>query len=410
MRRRIAMSITALLFFAPSIVTSPPLFASGNTEIRNCVNLKTGKARIVNNSVSNCNKGEKLVYLVIPLPNSIELSVVHTGVIPPIDFTIGHDGDFYFDTATNVIYGPRKNGRWGSGTSLVGPKGEIGAQGSMGVTGASGPIGATGPQGLPGPQGLQGLKGETGTTGVQGPQGLKGETGTTGATGAPGPQGPQGPIGPQGLKGDTGATGPAGAIGATGPQGPQGLKGDTGTTGATGAQGIQGIQGVKGDPGGFGYYGSFYDTGTVNLTANQAQAVPLHITDFSNGVSIDKDALNVPNKIRFTNAGKYNISFSLQLSKTDPGTDVTSIWLCAGNGSGTCTNVSWSSTDVYMVGNSARQVAAWNFFFNASANDFVQLMISPGTSTGTSILATPAASGPTRPEIPSTILTVNQVG
>ena len=338
MRRRIAISITALLFFAPSIVTSPPLFASGNAEIRNCVNLKTGKARIVNNSVSNCNKGEKLVYLVIPLPNSIELSVVHTGVIPPIDFTIGHDGDFYFDTATNVIYGPRKNGRWGSGTSLVGPKGEIGAQGSMGITGASGPIGATGPQG------------------------------------------------------------------------PQGLKGDTGTTGATGAQGIQGIQGVKGDPGGFGYYGSFYDTGTVNLTANQALAVPLHITDFSSGVSIDKDALNVPNKIRFANSGKYNISFSLQLSKTDPGTDVTSIWLCAGNGAGACTNVSWSSTDIYMVGNSARQVAAWNFFFNASANDFVQLMISPGTSTGTSILATPAASGPTRPEIPSTILTVNQVG
>jgi hypothetical protein len=45
-----------------------------------------------------------------------------------------------------------------------------------------------------------------------------------------------------------------------------------------------------------------------------------------------------------------------------------------------------------------------------AANEFVQLMISPGTSTGTSVLSSPAQSNPTRPEVPSVILTVNQVG
>lgn len=63
-----------------------------------------------------------------------------------------------------------------------------------------------------------------------------------------------------------------------------------------------------------------------------------------------------------------------------------------------------------MVGNGARQVAAWNFFVNLAANDYLQLLISPGTSTGSEILAAAAGTNPTRPEIPSVILTVNQIG
>ena len=181
-------------------------------------------------------------------------------------------------------------------------------------------------------------------------------------------------------------------------------------TGATGPQGIQGIQGIQGLPGGFGYYGSFFDTGTVNLTANQTKAIPLRVTDFSNGVSIDLDTLNSPTRIRFHNSGKYNIAFSLQLEKSDSGSDISTIWICKGSGSGTCSNVSWSATDIYLVGNAARQVAAWNFFVNVDANDYFQLLIAPGTSTATSIVTSAAQSNPTRPEIPSTILTVNQIG
>ena len=177
-----------------------------------------------------------------------------------------------------------------------------------------------------------------------------------------------------------------------------------------GVQGVQGERGEKGDPGGFGYYGSFFDTGTLVLTANQAHAIPLDTTDFANGISIENDSLGDPTKIRFQFAGKYNITFSLQLTKSDSGTDVITIWLCKGSGAGNCSNVPWSATDLYLIGNNARQVAAWNFFVNAADNDFLQLMISPGTSTGTSILASPAQSNPLRPEVPSTILTVNQVG
>ncbi|MFM8926755.1 MAG: hypothetical protein ACKOFA_00935 [Rhodoluna sp.] len=79
-------------------------------------------------------------------------------------------------------------------------------------------------------------------------------------------------------------------------------------------------------------------------------------------------------------------------------------------GGGVCNNVPWSGTDLYMVGHGARQVAAWNFFVNLAANDYLQLLISPGTSTGSEILAAAAGTNPTRPEIPSVILTVNQIG
>lgn len=325
------------------------------------------------------------------------ISIVHSGNGAPIDFTIGHDGDFYVDTSANQIYGPRLKGIWGSPVNLSGTPGISGARGAGILSGKGVPTLFDGSFGdfyidldtykIYGPKSFENIWGNG--TSLIGPTGAKGETG---------------------LKGDTGLSG---ATGATGSQGPAGPKGDIGATGAQGAQGMQGIQGIpgaKGDPGGFGYYGAFLDTETRLLTANQSRAVPLNTTELSNGISVETDDQNFPTKIRFRYQGKYNISFSLQLTKSDSGTEVTTIWICKGSGSGLCTNVPWSSTDLYLDGNSARQFAAWNFFVSVLAGDFVELMISPGTSTGTSILASPAQSNPTRPEIPSTILTVNQIG
>ncbi len=39
------------------------------------------------------------------------------------DVSIGNDGDFYIDTADFVIYGPKTEGDWGSGTVIIGPAG-----------------------------------------------------------------------------------------------------------------------------------------------------------------------------------------------------------------------------------------------------------------------------------------------
>lgn len=49
---------------------------------------------------------------------------VLNGAVDPT--TEGVDGDFYINTATNTIFGPKASGSWPSGTSLVGPTGPTG--------------------------------------------------------------------------------------------------------------------------------------------------------------------------------------------------------------------------------------------------------------------------------------------
>jgi len=78
--------------------------------------------------------------------------------------SIGTDGDFYINTSSNALFGPKSNGIWGNGLSLIGP------QGLQGVPGIQGPAG---------PQGNQGAQGQTGAQGIQGTQGLAGIEGRT---------------------------------------------------------------------------------------------------------------------------------------------------------------------------------------------------------------------------------------
>lgn len=68
---------------------------------------------------------------------------VLNGTVAP-DNGVGSDGDFYIDTATNMIYGPKAAGAWGSGTSLIGPAGSNGANGANGSNGSNGSNGTDG--------------------------------------------------------------------------------------------------------------------------------------------------------------------------------------------------------------------------------------------------------------------------
>jgi hypothetical protein len=286
----------------------------------------------------------------------------------------------------------------------IGPQGEagqdgaIGPQGPIGPTGAQGIAGATGPQGQTGTAGAIGPQGPVGPTGAQGIAGATGPQGQTGTAGAIGPQGPVGPTGAQGPQGETGQAGPRGPQGETGLQGLPGPQGETGATGATGS---------TGQPGGFGSNGSFFDTTTLLLPQNQAINVPLNTTAFSNGVSVGLDTLNSPTKIQFATSGKFNISFSMQLQKSDAGIDFVSIWLTKNN-----QNVDYTSTDITLsdLNERSRHFAAWNFFIDVNAGDYIQLRISATNNLKTSILYAPPQANPDRPAIPSTILTVNQVG
>jgi hypothetical protein len=119
--------------------------------------------------------------------------------------SLGINGDFYIDSKSMNMYGPKKNNSWPIPISMRGPSGPAGPSGVDGKNGTSATSGA-------------------GATGAAGPQG---PAGPQGATGPAGPQGATGPAGASGSgSGSTGPAGPAGSAGATGAQGP---KGDTGT-------------------------------------------------------------------------------------------------------------------------------------------------------------------------------------
>lgn len=257
-----------------------------------------------------------------------------------------------------------------------------------------------------------------------------------------------------GAKGDTGATGPQGPMGDTGLTGPMGPQGEQGLTGLEGPQGEAGPAGADalwnyvgeydngadyniGDvvtfaggtyyrilPPNAGYYptdptywdviaapgtsgtvelkhGSFFSTQSQTGSANSAQAITLNNTDFSNGVSIANNS-----RITITNAGKYNIAFSAQLHNNSGASATVNIWLRK-NG----LDVENSNTRVSVASNDPYAVAAWNFFVDAVAGDYYEIIWSSSSAdTGIDYEAGQLINSIYHPAIPSVILTVNQVG
>jgi hypothetical protein len=158
--------------------------------------------------------------------------------------SLGINGDFYIDTRSLLISGPKTKGKWPAARSLQGANGINGVDGKNGAD-AKNVSTASNVAGPVGPQGPQGERGEKGADGAAGASGSAGPTGATGSAGATGPAGSgatcaQGPAGSNGATGATGATGAQGAQGATGSTGPAG---ETGTAGATGARGETGTAG-----------------------------------------------------------------------------------------------------------------------------------------------------------------------
>jgi hypothetical protein len=89
----------------------------------------------------------------------------------------GVEGDFYINTNSNTLFGPKAGGIWPSGVSLVGPAGVTGAIGASGAQGVQGPTGATGVAG-PAPAGTGIVTVNNGS--LQTPGALTGDVTTSG--------------------------------------------------------------------------------------------------------------------------------------------------------------------------------------------------------------------------------------
>lgn len=147
-------------------------------------------------------------------------------------------------------------------------------------------------------------------------------------------------------------------------------------------------------------YGSFFESSSQSgFTANVAYSVSASTTSLNNGI-------NVLDSCKFTvsSAGTYNLQFSLQLNKLQGGSSENiDIWLSK-NGS----NVPDSNTRLTLANNNNLLVAAWNFIEFLNAGEFLELKISV-TDPEIVIYSLPTQTTPTRPAIPSAIVTLTQI-
>ena len=213
--------------------------------------------------------------------NGLDGKTVLNGATNP-SVSIGANGDFYINTATSSLFGPKTNGVWGNSVPLVGPQGIQGPQGVAGTNGINGTNGLSAYQiwlntGNTGTE-AQFLTALRGATGAQGPQGIQGLQGPTGLTGATGSQGIAGTNGTNGLSAyqiwlNTGNTGTEAQFltalrGATGAQGIQGATGQQGIAGTNGTNGLDGktiLNGNQDPTNSTGNNGDFYINTTTNL-------------------------------------------------------------------------------------------------------------------------------------------------
>lgn len=148
-------------------------------------------------------------------------------------------------------------------------------------------------------------------------------------------------------------------------------------------------------------YGSFYDTTTQTVASGAVKAIELNTTDISGGITIANNALGRPTRITVNTTGVYNLQFSAQLNRTTGGNSKQiDIWLRKQE-----VDVPWSNTGLAVQANADKLVAAWNFYVSLNASQYVELMWSQNDAID--ILA--SAAGPSWPETPSVIVTMNKV-
>jgi hypothetical protein len=151
-------------------------------------------------------------------------------------------------------------------------------------------------------------------------------------------------------------------------------------------------------------YGAFQD-GTDQTAANTttAYAITFDTTDFNNGVTLSNSS-----RLNVSQAGIYNIQFSVQLVNTTNASVDVDIWFRKNGTNIDKSNSRFGLAPRKSLGDPFHLIGAINFFVSLDTNDYVELMWRT-SDVGAYIEHYAASSTPTRPAIPSVIATVSFV-
>jgi hypothetical protein len=151
-------------------------------------------------------------------------------------------------------------------------------------------------------------------------------------------------------------------------------------------------------------YGAFQDS-TDQTAANTttAYAVTFNTTDFSNGVTIASNS-----RITVADSGIWNLQFSIQFTNTTNSSQDVDVWFRVNGTNVANSNSRFGFAPRKGVGDPYHIIAAINYFVSLNATDYVEIMWRP-TDIGVQIEQYAAGTSPTRPAVPSAIVTMSFV-
>ena len=151
-------------------------------------------------------------------------------------------------------------------------------------------------------------------------------------------------------------------------------------------------------------YGAFQDsTDQVAANTTTAYAVTFDTTDFSNGVTLSNSS-----RLNVSQSGIYNVQFSIQFTNTTNSSQDVDVWFRKNGTNIDKSNSRFGFAPRKGAGDPFHTIAAINYFVSLNANDYVEIMWRP-TDVGVSIGQYPAGTSPTRPAVPSAIVTLSFV-
>jgi hypothetical protein len=151
-------------------------------------------------------------------------------------------------------------------------------------------------------------------------------------------------------------------------------------------------------------HGAFQDsTNQVAANTTTAYAVTFNTTDFSNGVTIASNS-----RITVADAGIWNLQFSIQFTNTTNSSQDVDVWFRVNGTNVVNSNSRFGFAPRKGAGDPYHTIAAINYFVSLNANDYVEIMWRP-TDVGVTIEQYAASASPTRPAVPSAIVTMSFV-
>jgi len=151
-------------------------------------------------------------------------------------------------------------------------------------------------------------------------------------------------------------------------------------------------------------YGAFQDsTDQVAANTTTAYAITFDTTDFNNGVTLSNSS-----RLNVSQSGIYNVQFSIQFTNTTNASQDVDVWFRKNGTNIDKSNSRFGFAPRKGAGDPFHTIAAINYFVSLNANDYVEIMWRT-TDVGVSIEQYPAGTSPTRPAVPSAIVTLSFV-